>query len=169
MGRNGFDKSPIEKLARSRRLSSWVRRSRIVCAACCIWHPTLLFLIDLPVCCFFSPIYMFFYFLFCPLLLWFFSAMLSSSLQLQLKLQQLHLHPARSSLPAAAAPAAACATFEVLQVVKTFHVRKFCAHDLTSWKLCCHNLICFVYQLPLYFAASVYFTNSRCLSTMAYA
>lgn len=32
MGRNGFDKSPIEKLARSRRLSSWVEVAHRVCS-----------------------------------------------------------------------------------------------------------------------------------------
>lgn len=90
------------------------------------------------VCVFAPPIYMFFHFLFRPLLLWFFSALAVkfSSTAAKATQQQLHLHPAHCSLPAAAAQsaaaAAACATFEVLQVVKTFHVRKFCAHDLTS-------------------------------------
>lgn len=55
---------------------------------------------------------------------------LSSSLQLQLKLPT----TTKTTSASAAAAVLAGATFEV-QLVKTFHVRKFSAHDLASLKI----------------------------------
>lgn len=127
MGENGFDESPMEKVARSRQLSSGVAAE--VATHCaydtrfsCFFFLSTCLVFFLSVSLLFSSIYMCSHVpLFCSLLLWLFSVKFSST---PAKAATATATTTTTTITASAScgsctDRAACATFEV-QLVKTF-------------------------------------------------